>query len=100
MEKTTPHYAHPTGFALGLTSGILYSVCAAAIKLWPVQTMQFFNDWMHGIDLSRLFVPKALTLGVFIRGLVEIVLTFYVAGALYGWLYNKCVAHCQRKGWI
>lgn len=100
MEKTTIHYAHPTGFALGLTSGIIYALCAAVISIWPVQAVKFFSDWFHGIDLMRLFVPPQLTFGVFIRGLVEVMLFFYITGVVYGFVYNKCVAHCKRKGWI
>ncbi len=100
MEKTTPHYAHPTGFALAITSGILYSLCALAVALWPAQTVGFFSSWFHGIDLMQIFVMPRLTFGVFLRGLISVVLGAYVAGALYGFVYNKCVAHCKRMGWI
>ena len=98
MEKT--HYAHPTGLALGLTSGILYTLCAAAVKLWPAQTVSFFSGWLHGIDLMRIFDPTLLTFSVFFKGLVSVLVVAYLSGALYGWLYNTCVSHCKRKGWI
>ena len=51
MEKTI-HYAHPTGFALGITAGIIYTVCAAAVAFWPMQTVKLFNSWFHGVDLT------------------------------------------------
>ena len=100
MKNETLHYAHPTGFALAFTSGIVYSLCALAVRLWPTQTLRFFNDWFHGVDLSSLINPKFLTFGVFIRGLVEIMLFAYLAGLLYALIYNKCVSHCKKKGWI
>ena len=100
MEKQTPHYAHPTGFALGITSGIVYTLCAVAVALWPVQTVRFFSYWFHGIDLSRIFVMPQLTFGIYFLRLVQVVLFFYITGLIYGWVYNKCVAHCKRMGWI
>ena len=100
MEKTTLHHAHPTGFALGLTSGILYTLCAAAVKLWSAQTVGFFNSWFHGVDLMRIFDPTKLTWPVFFKGLVSIVIVAYISGVLYGWLYNKCVEHCRKKRWL
>lgn len=100
MEEGTPHYAHPTGIALGLTAGIVYTICALFVTVWPAQALGFFKDWFHGIDIGRVFAPPQLSLGAFLRGLVEIVLAFYLVGLVYGWLYNRCVAHCKRMGWI
>lgn len=100
MKNTTLYRAHPTGLALALTSGIVYSLCALAVRLWPVQTLRFFNDWFHGVDISTIFTAKYLTFGVFVRGLVEILFFVYLAGLLYAYVYNKCVAHCKRKGRI
>ncbi|MEK6809520.1 MAG: DUF5676 family membrane protein [Nanoarchaeota archaeon] len=100
MKNETLHYAHPTGFALALTSGVVYSFCALAIRLWPEQTVRFFNDWFHGVDLSTIFTAKFLTFGVFLRGLVEIIIFAYLAGLLYAFIYNKCVAHCKKRSWI
>lgn len=100
MAKQTLHYVHPTGLALGITSALLYTICAAAIKLWPTLTVGFFNSWFHGIDLMSIFNPVKLTWITFFKGLVSIVVAAYITGALYGWIYNKCVAHCKRKGWL
>jgi len=100
MEKQTPHYAHPTGFALGLTAGIVYVICASLVWLWPAQTVRFFASWFHGIDLTRIAVAPQLTFGTFIIGLIGIVLFAYAVGLIYGWIYNKCVVHCKRMGWI
>ena len=100
MTKTTLHYVHPTGMALAATSGLLYTLCALVIARWPVPTLQFFNTWMHAIDLSRIYTPPQLTLGLYFQGLLGIMLTAYFVGAIYALLYNLCVAHCQKKKWI
>jgi len=94
------HYLHPTGFALGLTSGVLYTICALAFKLWPIQTLRFFNDWVHGIDLTLIGKIPQFTFWVYLKGLIEIVLSAYVAGIIFAWFYQKCEEHCKRKGWI
>ena len=100
MEKRILHYAHPTGFAAGLTAGAVYLLCAGFVSAFPTFAVSFFNDWFHSIDLSKIFVFPQITFGSLARGLVEIVLFFYVTGVIYGWVYNKCVNHCKRKGWI
>lgn len=100
VNKTTPHYAHPTGFALGLTAGIIYSVCTLLVAFWPAQTIKTFNYWFHGIDLSQIYALPSITIGTYLIGLIEVVLFFYVTGLLYGFLYNKCVGHCKKRGWI
>lgn len=100
MDKNTPHYAHPTGFALGITAGILYIICALLVLAWPMQTVKFFSLWFHGIDLTRIAVLPQITIGMFLTGLIGIVLAGYLVGVLYSWVYNKCVVHCKRKGWI
>ena len=98
--KQTIHYAHPTGFALGLTSGVLYTVCAVAVSVWPLQTLRFFNSWMHAVDLTKVFMPPQITPISFLRGLISIIIAGYLTGVLFGWIYNKCVTHCTKKGWI
>jgi len=94
------HYVHPTGAALSVTSGIVYTVCAVFVKLWPSQSIRFFSDWFHGIDLTRIAVIPQITVGNFLRGLIEVLIFAYLAGALYAWLYQKCEEHCKRKKWI
>jgi len=100
MKKETLHYAHPTGLALGLTAGLIYTLCAAFIAVAPTTALRFFSGWLHGIDLAKVFMPTLITLGGFFKGLLEVIIFFYIAGVIYGWLYNKCAAHCKRHGWI
>lgn len=94
------HYVHPTGLAAATTAGIIYVVCAALVSLWPLQTIQFFSNWLHGIDLSGILTVQPLSVGRFFIGLISIVVFFYIVGALYAWLYNLCVWHCKKRKWI
>ncbi len=91
---------HPRGLAAGLTAGIVYIICAAAVTLWPAQSLRFVALWLHGIDLTKIAAPVQLTVGKFVLGLFGVVLSFYILGVVYGLLYNLCYAHCKRKKWI
>lgn len=85
------------GGALGLTVGVFYGVCAAALALWPVATVNFFNAWVHGIDL-RLLVPaggRPITWVGMVCGLTGVTLTAFLFGALYAWIHNR-LAGCAR----
>ena len=86
MDRLSPW---ASGSALALTLAIVYTLCAAAFALWPGATLEFFNAWFHGIDLSALKPPsEKFTLGIFIYGLGGIVLTGFVTGAIYATMYN------------
>ena len=100
MEKTTLHYAHPTGLALSITAGVIYIICVSLVSLWPVKFLNFFNNWVHGIDLTKIVIAPQITIGGFFIGLVEVLFVAYLVGVLYGWLYNLCVIHCKKYGWI
>ena len=61
------------GAATALTFSMLYTLCALAVALFPDGTVDFFNNWFHGIDL-RLLKPaggRALTFGQFGLGLAS-----------------------------
>ncbi len=100
MEKTNLHYPHPAGVAAGLTAGIVYAVCAAVVTLWPTQALSFFANWFHGIDLVKIAVPIQITASSFVVGLIGVIISFYIVGFIYGWLYNICYIHCKKRKWI
>lgn len=104
MKKTTSdttlHHVHPTGLAFGLTAGLVYVLCAALVALWPAQTVNFFSNWFHGIDLTKIYVVPQITFGNFITGFIGAVIAAYLVGAFYAVVYNKCVAHCKQRGWM
>lgn len=99
MEKTKVH-PHPMGVAVGLTAGIVYIICSAVVALWPIQSLRFFANWFHGIDLTKIAAPIQLTFNGFVIGLFSVVLFFYLIGLICALLYNICYAHCKKRDWI
>lgn len=94
------HYVHPTGFAFGLTAGAVYTICAFFVAVAPGAVVKFVNTWFHSIDLGQLMVAKQITAGTFFAGLASVLVSAYVVGALYAWIYNLCVWHCRKMKWI
>jgi hypothetical protein len=77
------------GGALALTGAVAYAICAAAFAVWPDGTLDFFNALFHGVDLAPLKPGrKALTLGVFVYGLVGIAVAAFLSGVVYAVAYN------------
>jgi hypothetical protein len=78
------------GAATALAFSILYAACALAVVLSPDGTVDFFNNWFHGLDLRLLKPPggRALTFGQFIYGLVSAAVVSFVGGALLAGSYN------------
>ena len=79
------------GGALAITLAVLYTICALAFALAPQATLEFFNAWFHGLNLTGMQGgAKPFTIGLFIYGLAGLAATSFVAGALfalvYGWL--------------
>lgn len=78
-----------TGLALALTATVLYVVCAAAFALAPGATLDFFNAWFHGVDLSVLNPGgRPFGWGTFVYGLVGIAVVAFVTGIVYAVVYN------------
>ena len=80
-----------SGAALAVTFGVVYVVCAVAVVLFPDGTLAFFNTWAHGVDVTLVKRPagKPLAATEWIFGFVSIVVSGYLAGALYGWARNR-----------
>ncbi len=85
MSKLKPW---AVGGALAITAAIVYLVCAAAVVLWPGSTLEFFNAWVHGLDLSVLETAKPITAGVFFYGLSGVVASAFAVGAVFAVSYN------------
>ncbi len=93
-------FIHPTGLAFGLAVGILYTICAVLVALWPQQSIAIVNSWVHVIDLTKIAISPQITVGSFATGLVSIVVFAYAVGVIYAWAYNRCMRHCERWGLI
>jgi hypothetical protein len=86
MERVNPW---ALGGALAITFAVLYAVCAAAFALAPGATLDFFNAWFHGLNLAGLQAGAGpYTLGIFLYGLVGVVVFGFVCGAVFATAYN------------
>ncbi len=85
MNKFNPWAA---GSALAITAATVYLACATAVALWPGGTLDFFNAWFHGLDLSVLKTTKPITTGVFFYGLSGVVASAFAVGAVFAVSYN------------
>lgn len=77
-----------TGSALAITMVVLNSLCAAAVVLWPAQSIGLVNAWMHGVDLQLIRATAPLTLARFLYGLLGIAAIGFLTGVVYAWTYN------------
>lgn len=90
MNKLNPW---ATATALAVTAAIVYVACTLAFALWPEGTLAFFNAWLHGVDLTPLRpVAQIFSWGGFAYGLVGLVASAFLAGALFAFCHNHCVA--------
>ena len=79
------------GGAAAVTFGALYLTCLIAVLLFPNGTVDFFNTWVHGLDLTLIRRPLNQPLGVgeFVSGFITVVLVSFVFGTLFGWTYDR-----------
>jgi len=85
------HQMRPLGtsFALALTAGIIYPLCALAFFLWPSGALAFFSAVFHGIDLTSMRASgAALSVWQIIYGFCGTVLIAFVVGLVYAWMNN------------
>lgn len=86
MDKLNPLV---TGLTLALTVAIMYALCAVAFALWPQPTLDFFNAWFHGLDITALQSGgKPFTLSLFLYGFAGLTAYGFVIGALYALIHN------------
>ena len=93
-------YEHPTALAAGTTGVVVYTLCSAAVALWPIQTIGFMATWFHGIDISKIAIETSITIKSFFIGLVSVFIVIYIISFIYATLYNLCVNHCKNRKWI
>lgn len=85
MDKLNPCRV---GGALALTVALFYIVCAVAVLMLPVATFDFFNAWMHGLDLTMLKSDQAMSMGRLAYGLFGATLVGFLSGVVFAWCYN------------
>ncbi len=92
-------HSWPFAVAMTTTAGIAYIICAVFVILSPVKTINFFNNLFHGIDLTKIIKPS-LSFGSVITGFLELIIFIFLMALIFSFLYNLCLSHCIRKGWI
>jgi len=76
------------GLSAAITAAILSALCAAAFAAWPDATIDFFNSWMHGLDLSKARSTAPITVGRVLYGLIGIAIVGFVAGVVFASMHN------------
>jgi hypothetical protein len=97
MKKLHPW---PPAAAMTTTVSLVYVVCAALFALFPRTALNFFGSWFHGIDLVKIASETTITLSSFLVGLVGIAIFTMVFTTVFVLVYNSCIIHCERMGWI
>lgn len=85
MNKLNPW---AVGSALAITTAIVYLACVTAFTVWPGGTLEFFNAWFHGLDLSVLKTAKPISADMFFYGLSGMVASAFAVGAVFAVSYN------------
>ena len=76
------------GVSASISAAILSALCAAAFILWPDATIEFFNSWMHGLDLNKARSPAPLTVGRVLYGVIGVAIIGFVSGVLFASVHN------------
>ena len=78
------------GATLAGTVVVLYLLCALFVLLVPNGTEWALNLVAHSLNLNPMFdeAPDVTFVGV-LGGTLAVALYFFVAGAIFGWIYNR-----------
>jgi hypothetical protein len=87
------------GFAAAVTFSVFYSACSLAVALFPDSTIEFYNAWFHGLDLTSLRPEsgRPLHLGQFVFGLVSAAVVSFAMAASFAGLYNSFARTSPRS---
>lgn len=92
MDKLNPWRV---GSATGLSAATINLICAAAVYLFPVATINFVSSWAHGFDLNILLSKTQLTFDGIADGIFNVTLTGFLIGVLFALFYNL-VGFCPK----
>jgi 2TM family of unknown function (DUF5676) len=76
------------GAALAATAGTLYAACSALYVLAPGFTSLIYRAWFH-VGAVAGDAGNGMSPGIFLIGLIAILVVAYVAGALFVTTYNR-----------
>ena len=75
--------------AAASTMGIVYTVCAVFVALWPNFALQLFGWLIHLVNVDKFAGDVQITVVGFIFGLLQVVIYTYVGALVFAWLHNK-----------
>ena len=78
-----------TGFALAITVGVFYALCALVWALAPGPFLGFMNNLFHGMDFSSMVKPQAFAWAGFLTALLVLSGWALFAGMFFAWLLNR-----------
>lgn len=87
MNKVKPIQV---GLTLAGTVVVLYLACALFVWVVPGSAESVLNLVAHSVNLDPVFeqTPKLTFAGV-VGGTFAVALYFFVAGSVFGWIYNR-----------
>lgn len=72
-----------------VTAAVLYAACSLFVLLAPELAVKLTGNVMHMITLEPIAANIQITLASFISGLVQVVLSTYVALLIFAGVYNQ-----------
>ncbi len=73
--------------ACAALTGIWYILCFAIVVIFGKSSLNFFNLFFHGIDLTSLATTTNMINGMI--GLVVSIVFAYICGYAFAFVYNK-----------
>ena len=78
-----------TGFALAITVGVFYALCALVWALAPGPFLGFMNNLFHGMDFSSMVRQRPFEWVGFLTALLVLSGWALLAGTFFAWLLNR-----------
>ena len=78
-----------TGFALAITVGVFYALCALVWALAPGPFLGFMNNLFHGMDFSSMVQQRPFEWVGFLTALLVLSGWALLAGTFFAWLLNR-----------
>jgi hypothetical protein len=77
------------GLAAGTTLALLYTGCIIVLSFVTRENaIAFFNNIIHGLDLTSIFRTTQISLGEAIAGIIEWFIIGWLSGASIAAIYN------------
>lgn len=83
MKRSPVQYA----CVWGLTSAVVWAVCALFVVFFPDASGIIFKSWIHRVNIELLGSWK-MTIGNFLFGGVTLTASAGALGYVYGWLWK------------